>query len=145
MFQQQKGFTLIELILVVAIISLLGLSIIPFSSNLILRNNIQIKINEVYTYMKTAQLNSLLGKGNSRWGVQIDSTNIYLFKGDNFANRDLVFDQKINIPNSISITPVEIVFDKNTGELAQEYVISINSQLKNRSLSINRLGVINVN
>lgn len=141
----KPGFTLIELILVIALMGLLGLGTLPFSSNLLSRNAVDSKTNELYSFVKTAQLNSMLGKANSSWGVAINNGVLYLFKGNSFAERDLAFDQKITLPSTITITEAELVFNRVNGELNQEYQLTVSSQLKTKTVSITRLGVVNVN
>lgn len=134
-----------ELLLVIAIMGLLGLATLPFSSNLLSRNAVETKTHELYSFIKTAQLNSMLGKANASWGVNVNNNTIYLFAGSSFVERNSDFDQKIAIPSNLNITPAELVFSKSAGELNQDYSFVVSGPLKSKSLSVTRLGVVNVN
>lgn len=92
-----KGFTLVELLLVIAIVAFVGATSIPVGSAFLVRNQLKNKTNEIVSSMRTAQLESISGKEDSQWGVSIDASEIILFKGSSYIARDSDFDQIFSI------------------------------------------------
>lgn len=141
-----KGFTLIELLLVIALISLVGASTIPVGSNFLVRNYLKNKTNEVVASLRTAQLNSLAGKEDSRWGVKTTANQIILFKGSTYAGRDSAFDQLFAIPGSITITQTEVVFNRLTGNpVGGATTLTVASVIGSSTVVVNAAGTVNVN
>jgi len=138
---KSRGITLIELLVVIAIIAILGATTIPVGSGFLIRNNFANKQNELISSLRTAQLNSIYGKENRQWGVEISSSTIKMY-----AVGDSSFDQSFNIPSSLSITTDTIVFDLLTGNPDATANLTISSSGgDSRSISVNQLGVVNVN
>ncbi len=137
---RSKGVTLIELLLVIAIIALLGATTIPVGSGFLIRNQFHNKQNELISSLRTAQLNSLSGKGNRQWGVDISASTIKMY-----AVGDANFDQSFNIPGSISITQDTIIFQKLTGNPDATATLTVSSNGgDSKTITVNQLGVVNV-
>lgn len=140
-----EGVSLIELILVVAIISILVVSYSSIGSSFFVRNQLQNKVNELTSSVRIAQINTISAKGNSRWGVTVTGGQIVLFKGDSYALRDPIFDEKYSIPSSISITPFEVVFEKLTGNSTGALTITVSSNLgESTQVIVNQVGSVDV-
>lgn len=140
-----KGFTIIELLMVIAIVAILGATIIPLSANFLVRSNLENKTNEVVSHLRTAQINTLAGKEDSQWGVNITSTQIILFKGSSYAARDSTFDQIFSIPGSVTITQDEIVFSKLTGNPdATASLTVIAGGAGSKTVTVNEVGTVDV-
>lgn len=144
--KQKSGISLIELLLVVAIVAILGVSSAAIGQKFLVNNYLQNKTNELVSMLRTAQLNAMSGKENSQWGVSVISNQIILFKGSSYASRDLAFDLSFRIPSSISVTNDELVFALINGEpnKVATYTLSTNSG-DQQIVSINELGIIDVN
>jgi len=141
----QYGATIIELLLVIAIIAIIGASSGPVYSNFFARNYLHEKTSEIIYVLRTAQTNAISGKGDSKWGISISSSKITLFKGNTYLTRDTIFDQTFNIPQSLTITPAEIRFDKVTGNPDSTASITLTSNAnQTRTVSINQTGAVNV-
>ena len=65
-----KGVTLIELLLVISIFLIVGVTSGSIASNFLVRNNLQNKVNEVVSTLRVAQLNSISSKGVNSLGVK---------------------------------------------------------------------------
>lgn len=144
--ETQKGITLIEILLVIAITAIIGATTIPVASGFLVRTYLKDKTNEIAVSLKIAQINSMSGKGGSVWGVKTDSSFIYLFKGSSFSAREVAFDQKYRIPASISITPVEITFNNLTGNPSSTAGITISSNAGDtKTVILNQVGMVEVN
>jgi len=137
---RSRGVTLIELLLVIAIIALLGATTIPVGSGFLIRNNFHNSTNELISSLRIAQINSLSGKENRQWGVEISSSAIKMY-----AVGDTAFDQTYDIPGGVSITTDTIIFDQLTGNSDATANLTVsNSGGDSRSITVNQLGVVNV-
>ena len=138
---QKNGFTLIELILVVAIISILAASATSFGSNFLTRNNLENKTNEVVSSLRTAQVNAISSKEDRQWGVETTSSQIKLF-----AVGDSGFDQTFSVPASISISVENVVFDKLTGNPDSVSTITVSNNIgESNTVTVNEVGIVDVN
>jgi prepilin-type N-terminal cleavage/methylation domain-containing protein len=141
-----SGVSLIELIIVVAIILIVGGASAVFGANFLNSNNLEIKTTEVVFVLRNAQLNALSSKKDSRWGVKTNASDIILFKGDSFAERDATYDEVYDVPRSISITESEVVFEKLTGVPNGSAEIVVSSQNGEAYvLEVNEVGIVNLN
>lgn len=139
-----RGFTLIEILLAVAAISLLlGISI-PAYTALFYKNDLDVAKNEIALSLGRASFLSRSGVGDSTWGVQAQSGAIILFKGTSFATRDSTYDESYPIANSIAITgTTEYVFTKLTGLPTPTGTITLtggNGEVK--TITINNKGMV---
>lgn len=142
----QRGVSLIEIILVIAIIALIGATTIPAGSAFLIRNHLRNKANELATSLRIAQINTLVGKEDSQWGVHISSSQIIMFKGATYSAPGTSFDQDYDIPASISITQTEVVFDKLTGNPNSTATITVSSNAgDSNTVTVNEVGAVNVN
>ena len=139
-----SGFSLMELIIVIGILSLFlavsssGFSIFKSHSNL------EITTNGVVEAIRLAESSAQSGKGDSKWGVEILSNQVVIFKGDTYASRNASFDEFFNFPGGISASGLaEIVFEKITGKTANVGDISILNSYGEQKLTINSYGIIN--
>lgn len=145
-FKKNDGITMLEILIVITITAIISASAITFSTNFLIVNNFKNKSNEVITLLRTAQINSISGKENSSWGVNISANKITLFKGDSYATRNLAFDTSFDIPQTIAITQKEIVFNKLTGNPNSPKTINIQSDIGDTNVvRINEVGIVDVN
>lgn len=142
--KNKAGVTIIELLIVLAIVIVLGATTMPMGSSFLERNSLKNKTNELLTSLKVAQINSISGKENSKWGVTVVSNNIILFKGDSYATRDSEFDRIYTIPTSVSVTPFEVVFERNTGNPSNTQLITITNSFDTKTLTVNEVGNVDL-
>jgi prepilin-type N-terminal cleavage/methylation domain-containing protein len=141
------GFTLIELLLVISIIAILGVVVASVGLRFTASNNLENKVNEIISSLRTAQINAMIGKEDSNWGVIVSGDEIVLFAGNSFSDlgRDTTYDQSFSIPGSISISSFEVVFTKPGGTPSSTQVISISSEVgESATVSVNEVGIINL-
>jgi prepilin-type N-terminal cleavage/methylation domain-containing protein len=114
--KQIHGFSLIEMIIVVGIFSLISLISSSIYTSFKSQGNINIAAYTIVEGLRHAQSNAEKAKGDSRWGVEILSDKIVVFKGDDYNSRDTGSDEFLNFPNGISASGLsEVVFEKITG------------------------------
>lgn len=140
-----KGFTLIELILVVAIMSFIALLSSPFYSRFLLQNAVGNSVDQLSGSLRKAQIYSMMGRKGSSWSVNFSSNTITLYKGNSFAGRDSSFDETFSInPNVIIEGVTDISFAKATGlPTPQTASITIRSGTNNKTVTVNSQGVVN--
>ena len=141
-----EGFSLLELVLALAVFAIVGgATAIPFASRFFNKNNLENKTNEVASSLRTAEINSISGKEHSRWGVHIGSTKIILFKGSSYIPPGTGFDQTYDIPDTVTITPIDITFDALTGSPSAVQTITLQNTLgDSHTVRVNEAGSVDV-
>ncbi|MBI4272841.1 type II secretion system protein [Candidatus Uhrbacteria bacterium] len=114
--QACKGFTLLETLLVIALVALIFVAGMPVYLSLMFRNDLAIGQNTTASLLRRAQLLSQGVDGDSGWGAKIQSGSITLFQGASYASRNTTRDEIHEIPSSINVAGAqEIVYAKFTG------------------------------
>lgn len=139
------GITIVETIIVVAVIAILGATTYPVGIGFLQRNELRNKTNELVAAHRTAQVNSMSGKENTTWGVNVDASQITMFKGLTYATRDAAFDQTNDIPSQIIITQDEVVFSLITGNPDSTATYVVSSDTDSNTVTVNEVGIVNVN
>ena len=101
-----RGFTLVELLLVIAIITIMAGLSIPFVQNTQLSTDLGNQTQSVISLVRRAQRQAIDGQNAIGWGVNFDNSNkiITLFAGSDFVNRDVEYDYISKIPNLVELT-----------------------------------------
>jgi prepilin-type N-terminal cleavage/methylation domain-containing protein len=99
-----KGYTLIEILLVIAIVLTVGFLSAAFPVRMIHRAEIQDASQELRGALEKARAYAMAGRKNSAWGVHCAEAKIIFFKGDSFAGRDQSFDEMTEINEHISVS-----------------------------------------
>lgn len=140
-----QGVTLIELLLVVAITVVVGVAVAPLGAGFLVRNQLENKTNEIVSSLRTAQLNSISGKEQSAWGMAVTANNIIMFRGSTYTSPGTAFDQSFTIPRSMTITPIQVVFDPLTGNPNTPTTILLSSNTGDSSrVEVNQVGTVDV-
>ncbi len=139
-----KGFTMIEVMLSLAIIAIImGIST-PIYQSFQVRNDLNITANTITQSLRRAQILSQAVDGDSTWGVDIRSGSITIYKGLSYAGRDNTFDEIFVVPTSITPSGINgIVFDKFTGFPQTTGTITLTSNNnETRLIIINSKGMV---
>jgi prepilin-type N-terminal cleavage/methylation domain-containing protein len=137
------GFTLIEIMLVVAAIGIMGGSLMLVSRPLIISNDLEIAAELISQAARTAQLNSQAVAGDVSWGIRIDSGRLTVFAGSSYAGRQIELDENFDLPGEIALTGInEVVFSKFSGEPDQTGDINLLAQGQTKTLTLNAKGII---
>ncbi|EKE15716.1 MAG: hypothetical protein ACD_11C00108G0010 [uncultured bacterium] len=114
--KNKKGFTLVEILLVIGIISLISGISIPVYQSFQTKNNLDVAVDNAVQALRRAQMLSQAVNGDSNWGVKFQSGSMVLFKGASYATRDANYDEIFDLPTTIVASNLtEIVFAKFTG------------------------------
>ena len=139
-----KGFTLLEILLSVAAITIISGMSIPVYQSFQVKDALDIAVVSTAQSLRRAQNLSFASDGDSSWGTKIASGSITVFKGASFDSREASFDEVFDLPTSISPSGVgEIVFNKLTGEPQTVGAIVFTSSInETATLTINGKGMV---
>lgn len=144
----EKGFTLLELVLVVAITVILAATSVPLLLNVTSRNRANAVSREVVSALRLAQKRSMSGLQDSEFGVYFDdsSKQFIVFRGASYGlnpSDDLVFNYASSITISQSFSSSEVNLEKITGSTADTGTIAITDTSGNaESISVSSQGKI---
>lgn len=140
----KKGFTLIEVLLVVVLVGMLAGVGVPIYQALQSRNDLDIAAVAVAQNLRRAQVLAQAVDGDSTWGVRIQSGSVIVFKGGAFASRDSSYDETFDIAGGIVQSGLnEVVFTKLTGLPQTTGIVTLTSQAsEQRTITINTKGAI---
>lgn len=141
-----KAFTLIEILLSIAIMGIVFIFSAPIYQSLQNRNDLDIAINGIAQSYRRSQLLSQSVDGDTSWGVKLQSGQIVIFKGNTYVGRDPNFDENIEMPTAIAITGnTETVFTKFTGfpQAASSLTLTSPSNNESRIITLNAKGIAN--
>ena len=138
-----KGFTLLEVLLVIALFGILLASMGSLASNSLPKNQLTLETDVVVSTLRRAQTRSISGYQDGLWGVYFTSWSMILFKGERYDLRDPVFDETHVFESSIRMSGLsEIVFEARQGQTQQVGTVMITqvSSGETKTLTINRNG-----
>ena len=144
MSDKRAGFTLIEMLLSVALIgALVGVSLpvyISFQS----RNELSVATTTTVEMLRRAQTFARSGAADAMWGVAFTQKTATLFKGNTYASRETALDEVAALPETVSVAGVtEITFSRLAGVPSQTGAVALTSNSGDvRTLNINAKGVI---
>ena len=143
--QSRSGFTLIELILVLAIMLTISVMAPTFYSRFLLQNAVANTTDQLSGSLRKAQIYSMVGKQNSAWSVNYSSNTITAYKGTVFATRNTSFDEKFSVNTNVSVSGItDINFARLTGiPTPSTSTIIISSGTNSDTITINSQGVVN--
>jgi prepilin-type N-terminal cleavage/methylation domain-containing protein len=142
-----KGFTLIEITLVIVLISILLLITTPLVSSVVIRNDLGSSHESLYNALLRAQQLSKHQYKDSQWRVCIDNTakTYTIAAGTCTATK---YPETIQISANINISSdqtLDIAFKPITGELdyTNNFIrLNLNGGEVSKSILINKSGVI---
>ncbi len=150
-----KGFTIIELLIVIAIIGVLAYVSLPMGLTFFRSQNVSSAREQLVELLNRARHNAILQKNDSAYGVYIDTmngdlTSFTLYRGAAYGDNpsdDEVYEQAPNLTISTgdsSLVSGEINFSKLTGMPSATGTITIKNvnggSNENRSVTIDYFG-----
>jgi prepilin-type N-terminal cleavage/methylation domain-containing protein len=128
MKKREKGFTLVEIILVVALIAVIGGMMVIIDPSFIAKNDVEVSGAVVTESLRRARILSTGSVDDSRWGVHIDEGSVIVFKGDSFSGRESEFDEVTAVSGDVSFSGInDVVFGKVRGEPSVTGDITVSS------------------
>jgi prepilin-type N-terminal cleavage/methylation domain-containing protein len=140
----QRGFTFLELLIVVAIVGIVSLSSISFYSRFFTQNAVSNTVDQLTSEMRKAQSYAMSGKQNGDWGVRYASNQIILFQGSSYATRNAAFDEKFTTNTSVAVSGLsDIIFSRMTGTPSASPTITVSGAGSTSTITVNAQGVVN--
>ncbi|MBD3300462.1 MAG: hypothetical protein GF347_03865 [Candidatus Moranbacteria bacterium] len=142
--RREKGITMLEIILVVALITLLAAVTSPVYVAYYTRNNLHLTAATIASGLRKAQTKSRAMQNDNPWSLYIEEGKIVIYEGSDYASRNSGFDEIYEIPDSISFSgDLDLNFSKLEGELNSNKNLSlINPDGKTMTMVINTKGTI---
>lgn len=150
--QQIKGFTLVELIIVIGVFMLIaGSSTIVFG-NVLSKNALKYYGYQLVQDLREARTSAVAQNGDSSWGVYFNDSSLLhgytFFKGNNHATRDTSFDRIVEFPKVLRFTRIsfgglkELVFSLSEGSPNGSGYMILTADSKDYTISINAFGLV---
>lgn len=133
----KKGFSFIELILVIALMLTLGAMSGVFYSRFLNQNSVSNVSDQFTGQLRKAQIYSMAGKQDSRWGVRFASSKITLF-----ATRSAALDESFTVNSNILVTGFSQVIYAKTGLPDSSPTFTISAGGNTKTITINSQGVV---
>ncbi len=138
-----KGFTLIEMILVVTLITTISALSTPMVSSYILRSGWHTASSRVASEIYKAQSYAMSGKDNGVWGVCITGSIFRLFRGSCAAP---AMKEDYDIPVGVSVAGISsLTFGNLRGEPNVASTITVSCAYGTTTITVNAAGMVQVN
>ena len=112
----QRGYTLVELLLSVTLLTVIAGVSVPISYTFVTKNNLSVSESASVHAMRRAATLSSASEGNTTWGFYIQAGSITVFQGASYAVRDSTYDEITTIGNDITPSGLtEVVFSRPDG------------------------------
>jgi len=140
-----KGFSLIELLLVIAIIAIIAASSAPFISRFLTQNYLEVSSDKVVSTIRKAQFYSMGNKDNTTWGFCMSGDNIRLYQGS-CAGPTYYEDFDLSKVTVTGLSDVSFTGDAGRrGEPSATATVIISNDAGTNSVSINYAGGLTYN
>jgi len=138
----KKGFTLIEIVLTLALIGILAYAFFATFRNFQFGNDLDVAVSTVVQSARRAQLLSQGVSKDDDWGIKIFGEKLVIFKGGSWASREASQDETLEFPSPLSISGLtEIVFAKFSGKPRETGSISLSTASgASREISVGAMG-----
>jgi prepilin-type N-terminal cleavage/methylation domain-containing protein len=143
-FENRGGYTLIEVLLVVAIINIIAAIGIPLYESLTFSNGIDVTTNTLFEDLYQAEIFSRSEKYDSGWGVAINGQTITLYQGSSYASRVTANDYTYTMPTTTATNGLtEVDFSSLYGLPQSTGTFTLTSGTSSRTVTINSQGMVN--
>ena len=138
-----RGFTIIEVLIVLSIVAILSGISLPVYKIMQQKNDLKMAGYVTVSAMRRAQILAQAAKEDSSWGIHIENSQVIVFKGSNYANRNTSRDENFVVPSHISTGGLtDIIFDKLTGMPQSIGLITFSISNDSINIIINEKGAI---
>lgn len=129
MLQDKRGFTLIEVFISVAIISVIAFIAVGVTGSVFQKNQLAIERDEMLGTIRLAQSRSISGYQDDIWGVHVTSTSYTLFRGSTYAGRDSAYDEVHALPSGVTAAGLtDVIFVIRTGTTSNVGTITLSDE-----------------
>ena len=139
----QRGFTIIEMLLVVAVMMIITVVAAPLYSNLNNGNQLDAASNILVQDLYQAQTFSRNRSRDTNWGVAVNGQVITLFSGTSYATRDPASDVNYTVPSAIQLSgTTQIIYSKLYGLPTSTGSFGLTANGKTVNVTVNSKGTV---
>lgn len=140
---KSKGFTVIDIMLAIAIVAILGVAVMPIANGYITRGGLDSASRDIVAALRYAQIQSEAGVDNATWGVNVGSGVITTFQGTSYATRLAAYDQTTEYPINTVVSGIsEYVFTELTGRTTGGSLTLTSPSTLTKTITVNAVGMI---
>jgi prepilin-type N-terminal cleavage/methylation domain-containing protein len=151
----QRGFTLIEILIVMGITLILVTAAVPIYGNLQVSAQLNENTSQIVQTARIARERSAARFHNASHGVYFEINagardRFILYQGDSYAGRDNTYDRAVTLDNALSLSTTlagnEVNFSKGLGVPNSVGIITLTHDVTgSRVMSINNFGIVEEN
>ncbi len=135
----KTGFTLIEILLVIAIVAIIGASSTPFLSRFVLQTQFDSTSDRFVGAIRKAQGYATDGKDNQTWGVCRTESTIRIYSS---SCSTPIFFEDLAVPASVTIASFSDTTFNNRGEPSNALSVLVSSNIESVTFELNAAGGI---
>ena len=138
-----RGFSLVELILVIALFTIIALFAYPMSLALFNTQILEESRNGVEVALRNAYTRSITEKNDTSHGVKILENSLVLFEGNSYDTREVSKDHVVALPETLIHAGFdEIIFEQFSGRPSATGTLRLQYAGEETLIYINEIGVI---
>lgn len=140
----QAGFTLLELLTSVAILTIVAGLSLPVYQSFVGRNDLDLSVQTVTSMIRRAETYARSGKTDTSWSVAIQSGVVTIFQGTSYVTRNTAYDETYDLPDSVTPSGLsEIQFSELKAAPNTTGTITLTSNTNDtRTLTLNAKGMV---
>lgn len=140
----ESGFTLVELLLSIAIITILTGVSLPVYESFVRRNDLDLTTQSIAFMLRRAETYARAVNRDSVWSVEMQASTVTLFQGTVFASRNTAYDETLSVPGSVTLGGLaEVQFAKVTAIPNTTGSITLASTTNDtRTITVNAKGMV---
>ena len=149
MVVNKKGFTIIEMVVVLGILLSSSLVLLPIGIGQLQRNKVDSAAKDIASRIFLYQQNASAGLSDESYGISFSTNSYTLYTGDSLASA--VNSTQIDLTSNLSFSNISIVgggnemhFNKNTFKPVNAGTITISDSLNAYTIVVNQEGLIYV-
>lgn len=112
---KQAGFTLLELILVVAMMGLIVMFGTTLGLGFLWRTDLSSAVSTAVVSLRHAQALARAQVDDADWGVHMENNQLIVFQSNNFESRDITKDEEYDLNSVTILTPIDVIYQKFSG------------------------------
>lgn len=137
-----KGFTLIEILIVIAIVAILAAATTPFLSRFILVANFDSTSDRFIGSIRKAQAHAMDGRNNETWGICRLGNAVRVYSG---SCAGPTLSEDFSIPTTIAVSNFSDTTFNSRSEPSQPISVVISTSIESISIEVNAAGGIQIN
>lgn len=140
-----RGFTIIELLLVVSIVAVISGLSVPFYGRFLTQNAVSNTVDQLVASFHKAQFYAMMSRKSnaSGWGVNFGSQTITLYQGATYASRNTALDETYTVNNNITVSGMsDVNFSRISGVPSSSVTVTITGNGNSKAVTLNAVGMV---